>query len=113
MGEPKLIPKDTSEQLLVDLARRGSEAAFKILFEKHRSALFALVTKMSRSNLNIRDHEIEDVIQETMIKAWNGLPNFRGDAKFSTWLYSITRNHATNVSMKNCLLYTSPSPRDS
>lgn len=101
MGTPKTIPKDASEEMLLNQARKGNEYAFQILFQKHQPGIFALVSSMSRSNLNIPYYEIEDVVQETMIKAWNGLPKFRGDAKFSTWLYSIARNHARNVSLKN------------
>jgi RNA polymerase sigma-70 factor (ECF subfamily) len=37
-------------------------------------------------------HLAADVAQETLIRAWRALPDFRGDAKFSTWLYRITVN---------------------
>ena len=39
-------------------------------------------------------HLAADVAQEALIRAWRALPNFRGDAKFSTWIYRITVNTA-------------------
>lgn len=38
--------------------------------------------------------DAEDVVQETFLRAWRGLPRFRGEAKFSTWLYRIAMNEA-------------------
>ena len=44
--------------------------------------------------------DVDDVVQEAFIKAYRGLGGFRGDAKFSTWLYRIARNEAINASKR-------------
>ena len=47
----------------------------------------------------IRDHaEVQDVAQETFIKAYRALPNFRGESAFYTWLYRISINTAKTFS---------------
>lgn len=79
------------DQELVLLAQRGDKRAFGILVEKYQRKLTRLLSRM------IRDQsEIEDVVQESFIKAYRALPNFRGDSAFYTWLYRIGINTAKN-----------------
>ena len=61
------------------------------LFQRHhaRVALWCLRLTGDRESA-------ADLAQEVFIKAFESLPNFRGDAKFSTWLYTIARNHCYN-----------------
>lgn len=76
---------------LVLLAQRGDKRAFGLLVEKYQRKLYRLLSRM------IRDQsEIEDVVQESFIKAYRALPNFRGDSAFYTWLYRIGINTAKN-----------------
>jgi RNA polymerase sigma-70 factor (ECF subfamily) len=76
---------------LVLLAQRGDKRAFGMLVEKYQRKLYGLLSRM------IRDQsEIEDVVQESFIKAYRALPNFRGDSAFYTWLYRIGINTAKN-----------------
>ena len=57
-----------------------------------------------RAVLGIRGREeVDDVMQMVYLKAYQGLANFRGDAKFSTWLYQIARREAIDVSSKRRL----------
>jgi len=61
------------------------------LVDKYQRKLGRLLSRM------IRDQsEIEDVVQESFIKAYRALPNFRGDSAFYTWLYRIGINTAKN-----------------
>ena len=54
-----------------------------------------------RAVLGVRGREeVDDVMQMVYLKAYQGLTNFRGDAKFSTWLYQIARREAIDVSSK-------------
>lgn len=76
---------------LVLLAQRGDKRAFGLLVEKYQRKLARLVSRMIRDQA-----EIEDVVQESFIKAYRALPNFRGDSAFYTWLYRIGINTAKN-----------------
>ena len=71
--------------------REGDKQAFGLLVEKYRRKLLRLLSRMVRDQ-----DEIEDIAQETFIKAYRALPQFRGDAAFYTWLYRIGVNTAKN-----------------
>ena len=85
------------DQLLVERAQQGDKRAFGLLVEKYNRKLGRLLSRMIRDQA-----EVEDVVQETFIKAYRALNNFRGDSAFYTWLYRIGINTAKNylVSMK-------------
>jgi RNA polymerase sigma-70 factor, ECF subfamily len=76
---------------LVLLAQRGDKRAFGMLVDKYQRKLARLLSRMIRDQA-----EIEDVVQESFIKAYRALPNFRGDSAFYTWLYRIGINTAKN-----------------
>jgi RNA polymerase sigma-70 factor (ECF subfamily) len=74
---------------LVARARQGSSDAFEKLVEAYQHEVFGLAMRL------VVDRELAaDVSQEAFIRAWRALPNFRGDAAFSTWLHRITVNVA-------------------
>lgn len=76
---------------LVERVRAGDQRAYGLLVEKYRRKLMRLLSRMVRNT-----DEIEDIAQETFIKAYRALPQFRGDAAFYTWLYRIAVNTAKN-----------------
>lgn len=83
----RVEPDDMEE--LVARAREGSHEAFEKLVEAHQHEVFGLALRL------VVDRELAaDVSQEAFIRAWRALPNFRGDAAFSTWLHRITVNVA-------------------
>ena len=83
------MQKDDTE--LVARARRGDEAAFEQLVRKHQRHAFNLAYRV------LGDYaEAEDVTQEAFVRAWRGLPGFRGQARFTTWLYRIVHNLCLN-----------------
>ena len=47
--------------------------------------------------------DVEDVVQEVFIKVYRGLSKYRGDSKFSTWIYRIARNESINAVRKNVI----------
>jgi len=77
---------------LVARALRNDERAFRELVERHHAVAFAAV----RAVLGDRD-EVQDVMQMTYLKAYQGLASFRGDSAFSTWLYRIARREALDI----------------
>jgi RNA polymerase sigma-70 factor (ECF subfamily) len=85
MGEKNL------DQELVERVQRGEKAAFDILVRKYEHKLANVISRY------IHDQsEVLDVAQDTFIKAYRALPNFRGDSAFYTWLYRIGINTAKN-----------------
>src|SRR3954463_7889626 len=79
------------DQQLVARAQRGDKRAFELLVEKYQRKLGRLLSRLIRDQA-----EVEDVVQESFIKAYRALPNFRGDSAFYTWLYRIGINTAKN-----------------
>ena len=80
------------DELLVRRAQRGDRFAFEALVERHQSRLFTLAARVLGSR-----QDAEDAVQEALVRAWLALPRFRGDARFSTWLYRICLNASHDV----------------
>jgi RNA polymerase sigma-70 factor, ECF subfamily len=86
---PPLQPADDSDALLVQRAVAGDSRAFELLVIKYQARIQRLIGRM------VRDTDlVEDIAQETFIRAYRALPKFRGDAQFYTWLYRIAVNTA-------------------
>lgn len=69
--------------------------AFETLLNKYQQKIYWHIRKM------VIDHDdADDVVQETFIKVWQALPNFRGDAQLYTWLYRIATNESLNFLQK-------------
>lgn len=68
-------------------AQKGEQRAFSQLIELYYEKVYALALGMLR-----RHEQAQDVAQEVFIKVFKEIQNFRGDAKFSTWLYRVTSN---------------------
>ena len=82
-------PGQESDGQLVERALAGDQRAFGLLVSKYQRRIQRLIGRM------VRDTElVEDIAQETFIRAYRALPNFRGDAQFYTWLYRIAVNSA-------------------
>lgn len=76
---------------LVARVQRGDTAAFDLLVRKYQHRVAAVISRY------IRDwSEVQDVAQDTFIRAYRAIRNFRGDAQFSTWLHTIAVNTAKN-----------------
>lgn len=76
---------------LIERVRRGDKRAFDLLVLKYQRRIMRMLTRMVRN-----PSDIEDIAQETFIKAYRALPDFRGDSAFYTWLYRIAINTARN-----------------
>lgn len=74
---------------LARAAAGGDENAFEALVGLHEKKVYNLALRMCGSAEDARD-----VAQEAFLSAWRGLPRFRGEAGFSTWLYRLTQNAA-------------------
>ena len=84
-------PERAIDQKLVEKAQKGDKRAFGILVEKYHKKLTRLLARMVRDQ-----SEIEDIVEDSFIKAYRAINNFRGDSAFYTWLYRIGINTAKN-----------------
>ena len=80
---------EQNEAQLVTASKQGDQDAFAQLVQHHQRRVFNLVFRMLQQY-----EEANEVTQETFLAAWQGLPTFRGEARFSTWLYRIAYNCA-------------------
>jgi RNA polymerase sigma-70 factor (ECF subfamily) len=80
---------------LVRRVQAGDQAAFALLVAKYQRKVARLVSSMVSD-----PGEVEDVTQETFIKAYRSLANFRGDSAFYTWLYRVAINAGKNFLTK-------------
>ncbi len=78
-----------TEQELVRAAGGGDSAAFEQLVRLYENKVYHLALRMCSN-----PEDAYDVAQEAFLAAWKGLPAFRGESGFSTWLYRLTSNAA-------------------
>ncbi len=79
------------EWTIVEHAKKGDAAAFEELVNRYQNSVYRLALRMCGNA-----HDAEEVAQEAFVAAWRGLPSFRGESKFSSWLYQLTSNAAVD-----------------
>jgi RNA polymerase sigma-70 factor, ECF subfamily len=78
---------EQDEAQLVKASQYGDQDAFAFLVQRHQRRVFNMVLRM------LQDYEeASEITQEAFLAAWLGLPSFRGEARFATWLYRIAYN---------------------
>ena len=95
MTKAPLSPSSSDTDLmLVERTVAGDQKAFELLVIKYQRRIERLIGRM------VRDVDlVEDIAQETFIRAYRALAQFRGDAQFYTWLYRIAVNTAKKALM--------------
>src|SRR5438094_7095790 len=81
-----------SDETAVARARTGDANAFRVLVERHSRPLFRLAFRMTGN-----EQDAEDVVQETLLRAYRRLENFDERASFRTWIYRIAVNCSLDV----------------
>jgi len=102
-GNPPSKPQNTSapdetaieDVRLMLLVKEGDIKAFESLVEKHQSAIIGTVAKMTG---NISD--AHDISQQVFVRVWKSAARYEPTAKFTTWLFTITRNLVFNESRR-------------
>ena len=82
LSKNKMTTKN--DQTYIDKVLKGDANAFSILIERYKNMVFTLALKMVKNR-----EEAEEISQDTFIKAYKNLNKFKGESKFSTWLYKI------------------------
>ena len=76
-----------SDQELIVEIQSGKIASFRVLVERHKDRAFTLAVRLLKQRT-----DAEEALQDAFLRAFQGLEDFRGDAKFSTWFYRILYN---------------------
>jgi RNA polymerase sigma-70 factor (ECF subfamily) len=80
-----------AEAILIQRARKGDQDAFAALVNEHQRYVYNLALRILKD-----ENEALDLAQETFVRAWTALPNFKGQSQFRTWLYRIVTNLCYN-----------------
>src|SRR5688572_8477267 len=80
---------ELADEVIVDRVRAGDTALYEILVRRHNQRLYRTIRAILRE-----DGEVEDVMQQAYLDAYTHLDQFKGDAKFATWLTRIAVNRA-------------------
>ncbi len=81
-----------SNEELLDMCKRQDQEALRLLLRRHERPVYNLLYRM------LSNHEdAEESLAEVFVKVWRGAPFFKGDSKFTTWLYRIATNTARDV----------------
>lgn len=78
-----------SNEMLLEMCKRQDQEALRILFRRHERPVYNLLYRM----LSNRE-DAEEALAEVFVKVWRAAASFKGDAKFTTWLYRIASNTA-------------------
>lgn len=84
---------------IINQVINGNTGLFSILVEKYKDMVFSLVVKIVRNR-----EEAEEVAQDTFLKAYHHLGNFKNESRFSTWLFRIAYNTAISSTRKKTLI---------
>ena len=84
------------DQHYINLIINGNPNAFATLVDRYKDMVYTLALKMLCNK-----EEAEEIAQDTFIKIYSALPKFKGESKFSTWVYKITYNTCLDALKKN------------
>jgi RNA polymerase sigma-70 factor (ECF subfamily) len=80
-----------ADDIIIQQALRGEQQGYALLVKKYEPMVFTLVLRVVKNRA-----EAHEVAQDAFLKVFKNLPNFRGESKFSTWLYRIAYTTALN-----------------
>lgn len=76
-----------TEAVLIDLVKQGDMGAYRRLYDLYVGKVYPLCLRLTAD-----ESLAEDAVQEVFVQVWKNIRHYRGDSKFSTWLYSMTSN---------------------
>lgn len=90
--------QNLQDEAIIQLILQGDTNAYAVLIERYQHFVFTLVKKITNNQ-----EDSEEITQDVFIKAYQSLSKYKGDSKFSTWLYTIARNTALSHGRKQTL----------
>ena len=92
MEEAEVYDFSMSNEELLELCKRQDQEALRLLFRRHERPVYSLLLRM------LSNHEdAEEALAAVFVKVWRGASGFKGDAKFTTWLFKIASNTARDI----------------
>jgi RNA polymerase sigma-70 factor (ECF subfamily) len=86
----------TNDQVYIEKIINGDTNAFSILVERYKDLVYTLAIRMVKHK-----EEAEEITQDTFIKAYKSIHKFKGDSKFSTWIYRVAYNTCLDAIKKH------------
>ncbi len=90
------MPDQVDEQILNFFNEGKQQEAFRLLMETYQQRIYWHIRRILISH-----EDTDDVLQNTLIKIWKGLPKFKGDSKLYTWIFRIASNETFTFLEKN------------
>lgn len=87
--------RTSDDQMYIERAQRGDRSALNELVRKHEQRAYQFAFRLTRN-----PEEAADVVAEAFVRVYNALPNFKGNAQFTTWLYRILTNCFLDIRKK-------------
>ncbi|MCL2919852.1 RNA polymerase sigma factor [Shewanella litorisediminis] len=103
--EPKVLPipqqaeqqaPEPNDASLAQQAAQGDKRAFEALYLRHHKRIYALALRLG-GEPSLAD----EILQESFVRMWHKLPQFRGESQFGTWFYSLALNQALTTLKKH------------
>ncbi len=92
---------DTTDQIYIDKVLQGDTNAFTYLIDKYKNMAYTIAIKIVKNT-----EDAEEVAQDSFLKAFQKLESFKGESKFSTWLYTIVYRNAISKIRKKKIITT-------
>jgi len=86
----------SQEKELIEQVKKGNQGAFEVLVKIHYSMAIRIAARYLRASQNV-----DDVVQDSFVKAYQAIHKFQGRSQFKTWLGAIVRNTSINYLRKN------------
>lgn len=86
------------DEEMISRILKGDQSAYALLVEKYQNYVFTLVLRFTENR-----EDAEEISQDVFVKAYRSLADFRGESKFSTWLFTITRTSCLSFLRKKKL----------
>ncbi len=96
MGTGEQLGESKDENRLIEQAKAGQREAFEALMNRYRKEIYNLSYRISGNH-----HDADDIAQNTFIKVYFSLKNFRGESSLKTWIYMIALNTAKSFLAKH------------
>jgi len=90
----------TEELKIIEQIKQGDLLSFRLLVDKHKTMAYNIAIQIVKNN-----EDAEEITQDSFLKAYQSINNFRGESKFSTWFYRIVYNVAVSKTRKKRIEY--------
>ena len=87
--------RELSDEYIISQVLGGDTGRYALLVDRHKNMVFTLAFRITGKR-----EDAEEIAQDAFVKAFNNLKSFKGESKFSSWIYRITYNTAVSAMRK-------------